>query len=139
MSHWVWDDIVELPDASAKTTTVGELLALAKADLGEDAVLELVDGLGRDIVVAFYCAHCDTFEEVVKPRHQVSDVDSVCPKCGGIRQPLLTHTIDGSETFLDKTLFEIGIPLLHVVAARSGMHYRYYELTGDESTVLTFT
>ena len=36
---------------------------------------------------------------------------------------------------LDKTLFEIGIPLLHIVGGRVGMNTTYYEFAGDESEV----
>ena len=36
---------------------------------------------------------------------------------------------------LDKTLFEIGIPLLHIVGGRVGMNTTYYEFAGDEPEV----
>ena len=45
------------------------------------------------------------------------------------------HSINGTEDFLDKTLFEIGIPLLHIVGGRVGMNTTYYEFAGDESEV----
>ena len=45
------------------------------------------------------------------------------------------HSINGTEEFLGKTLFEIGIPLLHIVGGRVGMNTTYYEFAGDESEV----
>lgn len=45
------------------------------------------------------------------------------------------HSITGSESFLDKTPMEIGIPLLHIVGGRIGMDTTYYEFTSDEAEV----
>ena len=46
------------------------------------------------------------------------------------------HTINGEEDFLDKELYEIRIPLYHIIAVRKGMKYVYYELSKDKNEVL---
>jgi hypothetical protein len=47
------------------------------------------------------------------------------------------HTIDGRRPdILDRTLAGIGIPQWDVLGGRAGLAVRYYELSGDRSTVL---
>ena len=46
-----------------------------------------------------------------------------------------THSITGTESFLDKKLFEIGIPLLHIISGRNGMDVRYFEFSADADIV----
>lgn len=137
-SHWVWDDIVELQDCRSATTTLGNLLQLVRQDMGQETILEFVDGLGRDIVVDLYCPSTGNRTPVYKPRHRVSMEDAISPETGEMCLPNLTHTITGNEEFLDKTLAEIGIPPLHIIAARNGMQYRYFELTGDAEHFFDF-
>ena len=45
------------------------------------------------------------------------------------------HSLNGDEDFLDKTPFEIGIPLLHIVGGRKGLNTVYYEFSGDAPEV----
>ena len=40
------------------------------------------------------------------------------------------------EDFLDKKLYDVGIPLYHIIAVRKGMKYVYYELSKDKNEVL---
>ena len=48
----------------------------------------------------------------------------------------IMHTATGQEGFLDKKLYEIGIPLYHIIAARKGLKCIYYELSKDKNEVL---
>lgn len=137
-SHWIWEDIIELEDCRADSTTLGDLLEIAREQMGAETIIEFVDGLGRDYIVALQCRTCNTTTEVHRPLHQVTWNDGICPECGEIRQPVMTHTVTGEEDFLEKTLREIGIPPLHIVAARNGLNYRYFELTGDVEWFLDF-
>ena len=41
------------------------------------------------------------------------------------------HSLNGSETFLDKTVADIGIPPLHIVCGRIGSRARFFEFTAD--------
>ena len=54
-----------------------------------------------------------------------------CPHCGAQMTFDSFHSVNGTEPFLNKTIHEIGIPLLHIVGGRVGMHTTHYELTGD--------
>jgi adenylyltransferase/sulfurtransferase len=45
------------------------------------------------------------------------------------------HSIKGEEDFLDKTLFEVGIPLMHIICGRVGMNTTYYEFTADKEEI----
>jgi adenylyltransferase/sulfurtransferase len=46
-----------------------------------------------------------------------------------------THVITGSEGFLNRTPYEIGIPLFHIISARKGSTFKYYEFTRDSVEV----
>jgi molybdopterin/thiamine biosynthesis adenylyltransferase len=139
LSHWVWSDIIELPEHRASTTTARELLEIARRELGPDAVLEFTDGMGRDIVTTLHCSACQTETEQLKPLYRVTETDAICPTCGETRQPLFTHTVRGDERFLDHTLSDLGIPPLHIIAARNGESYCFLELTGDAADFFQFT
>jgi len=137
-SHWIWSDIVELEGYRAETTTLEQMLERAQQDLGQGTVLEFVDGLGRDFLLTLDCKTCGNSIEIMKPLHLVDASLAECATCGGPREPVITHTITGTESFLSMTLKEFGIPALHIVAARNGLTYRYYELTGDAEQALNF-
>jgi hypothetical protein len=131
-SHWRWGEITELPACRADATTARELLAIARRHLGPDAIVEIGDGLGRDVLLELVCHHCDRRERVVKPLHSLTETGARCPTCGNEREPRHTHQITGDEDFLDEPLCAIGIPPLHILPARAGDRYGFFELTGDE-------
>jgi molybdopterin/thiamine biosynthesis adenylyltransferase/DNA-binding transcriptional regulator YhcF (GntR family) len=133
-SHWQYGEIIECPDLSASQTTAREMLAVARKDLGDAAVLEL----DQEIVLALECPHCGTHTEVFRPLTRVTFDEGICPTCGQLRQVRMTHVITGSETFLDRTLRQIGVPSLHIIRARNAVEYRFYELTGDLAETLHF-
>lgn len=137
-SHWTWDAIVELPDCTSAGTTLGELWTIARDHLGSDAVLELSEGLGRDFVTYLICPRCATATPVYRPHHSISWAGGLCPACGQPRQPELVHAFSGDEDFLDLPLAAIGIPPLHIIPARSGPEYAFFELTGDAGTFFDF-
>jgi hypothetical protein len=124
-----------VPQATAKRTTVREMLGIARRDLGPDAVLEL----DQEIVVALTCPVDNTREEVFRPLKRVKYDEGICPICGNLRQIEMTHVITGDEPFLDRPLSEIGVPPLHILRARNSAEYRFYELTGDEAEALHFS
>ncbi len=126
-SHWVYGEITELADRKASTTTVAEMLRIAREALGQDAVLEL----DQEIVTQLECHQCETTTDVFKPISQVSYNEGVCPGCGELREVHMAHVVTGDEPFLNRTLLGIGVPPLHVVRARNESEYRFFELTGD--------
>ncbi len=132
-SHWIYGAITELP-ARAEQTTFDEMLQIAHADLGSDAVLEL----DQEIILSLRCPKCDTTENVLKPISDVSFQGAHCAVCGILREIEMTHMITGNEPFLNRSLASMGIPSLHIIRANNGVEYRFYELTGDLTDALHF-
>jgi molybdopterin/thiamine biosynthesis adenylyltransferase/predicted RNA-binding Zn-ribbon protein involved in translation (DUF1610 family) len=134
MSHATLEPIVELIERSSADTTLGELLTISRERLGPETVLEF-DG---ELVVSMHCPDCSLESQVLRKMARLSESAFVCPDCGGRREMVLTHRIDGSEDFLSATLDEVDIPPLGIVRARNGSESVYYELTGDVEKVLGF-
>lgn len=132
-SHWTYGQITELP-ARAERTTLGDLLRIARADLGPDAMLEL----DQEVITQLTCPRDHTVEEVLRPLGEVTFEAGHCPTCGVLRESTLTHVISGEEKYLHRTLASVGVPPLHIVKAQNGLHYRFYELTGDLPDTLHF-
>lgn len=132
-SHWIYGDVTELP-ARAARTTLADLLRIARADLGPEAMLEL----DQELVVSLACPQCRTVDEILRPLSEVSFEAGRCPTCGLLRETKMTHLITGSENFLQRTLASVGVPPLHILRAHDGREYRFYELTGDLPEALHF-
>jgi adenylyltransferase/sulfurtransferase len=133
-SHWVYGDITELP-LRANSTTLEELLRIAKNDLGPDALLEL----DQELVLSLECTECNTTENMLQPMSEVSFESAHCPSCGNMREVNMTHMITGDETFLHHTLSSVGIPPYHIIRANNAVEYYFYELTGDQKETLHFS
>ena len=129
MSHDTYEKIVE-KNWSVRTTTLGDVLGVARIDLGRNAVVDF----DRDIASVGKCS-CGATKDLFVPVHKLRGEMLTCPDCGKQMTFESFHSINGTEDFLDKTLFEIGVPLLHIVAGRVGMNMTYYEFTGDEPEV----
>ena len=109
------DPIVEVEDGTAVSTTLAQLLAIAQEKLAEDTVLEF-DG---EIVTTMTCLDCGEQFPIFRKMARLYENESTCPNCGGHREMALTHRIDGSEDFLDRTLAEMDVPPLGIIRARS--------------------
>lgn len=133
-SHWTYGEIIELPTRS-ETTSLEEMLKIARADLGPDAILEL----DQELILALKCPRCHTVEQILQPISQVSFEFAHCPSCGAMRETEMTHVITGDEPFLNRTLASVGVPPLHILRAYNAQEYRFYELTGDLETALHFS
>jgi adenylyltransferase/sulfurtransferase len=132
-SHWIYGDVTELP-ARAERTTLDDILRIACADLGLNAVIEL----DQELVTKLECKNCHTVEETLKPLSDVTFESGHCPICGELREASMTHLITGDETFLHRTLSSVGIPRLHIIRAQNGVEYRFYELSADLPDTLHF-
>lgn len=132
-SHWTYGEITELP-ARAEHTTLADLLRIARADLGPDAMIEL----DQELITSLECPTCNTKEEILKPLSDVTFEGGHCPTCGLLRETNLTHIISGEENFLHRTLASVGVPPLHILRVHNGVEYRFYELTGDLQDALHF-
>ena len=93
-SHWTYGEITELP-ARAEHTTLEDLLRIARADLGAEAVIEL----DQELITSLACPVCHTLEQVLKPLSAVSFEAGHCPTCGTLRNTELTHVITGDREF----------------------------------------
>ena len=133
-SHWTYGEITELP-LRADITTLQDMLRIAHRDLGQEAVLEL----DQELVLALSCSNCGTREEVLQPISSVGFNRAHCPTCGILRETELSHTINGDENFLMRTLASVGVPALHIIRAYNAQEYRFYELTGDLPDALHFS
>ena len=130
MSHDLYENIVEMP-WSARTASIGQVLNKAKEDLGNNAILDF----DRDIATEAICS-CGISKEIFKPINKLKNKDIVCEKCGKTMRFESIHSIYGNENFLDRKLFDIGIPLFHIISARSGINYIHYELSHDKDEVM---
>jgi adenylyltransferase/sulfurtransferase len=133
-SHWTYGEISELP-LRADTTTLNDLLQIARRDLGPQAVIEL----DQELILALSCPQCGSREEVLQPISEVGFNRAHCPTCSILRETEMTHTIYGEEPFLSRTLASLGVPPLHVMRAFNDQEYRFYELTGDLADTLHFS
>jgi len=132
-SHWTYGEITELP-ARAERATLEDLLKIARADLGPDAVIEL----DQELVTSLECPKCHSLEKVLRPLSEITFEAGHCPTCGTLREAQFTHMITGEEDFLHRTLQSVGVPQLHILRAHNGIEYRFYELTGDLQEALHF-
>jgi len=132
-SHWTYGEITELP-ARAERATLEDLLRIARADLGPEAVIEL----DQELVTSLECPNCQTIEEVLRPVSEITFEAGHCPTCGELRDAQFTHMITGEENFLHRTLANVGVPPLHILRAHNGIEYRFYELNGDLPEALHF-
>ncbi len=130
MSHDLYEDIREM-EWSAKETTLRDVLSQAETDLGHGALIDF----DRDIATYAECT-CGNKKEIFNTVNRLHGKDVVCDKCGMSMQFDTVHTIRGEETYLDKTLYEIGIPMYHIICVRKGTECIYYELSKDKTAVL---
>ncbi len=129
MSHDTYENIVPKP-WSARSITLREILESVRKDLGEKAVIDF----DRDIATTAKCT-CGEHKDLFTPVHKLKGAMLTCPKCGEQMNFESLHSIKGDEPFLDKTPYEIGLPLLHIIGGRIGMHTTYYEFSADEAEV----
>jgi adenylyltransferase/sulfurtransferase len=131
-SHETLDEVISLPHTS-EMLTVRELLNFARERLGPDAELEIV----RDMLERLTCPQCGAVEELFTSLGRVRAERAFCPNCPGTRRNVVTfYRIRGTESFLDRTLAELGVPPFDILVARSGERMIGLELTADSHHVL---
>jgi molybdopterin/thiamine biosynthesis adenylyltransferase len=131
-SHDPLEKIVPMP-WSINTTTVSEALAEARRLLGPSAELEL----GRDVLEKMVCPNCHAEESLFVSLGQVNSNKAACPDCNTARREVITfYKIRGSESFLDRTLAQIGVPPFDILIARTTDRAIGLELSEDAPAVL---
>jgi adenylyltransferase/sulfurtransferase len=130
-SHDTLDPIETLP-WSVQETKAGDLLARVRSDLGPDAIIET----NHDLLSGLTCASCGRTTPRSASLGKVTEAEGKCPHCGELCAPEIYHTIGGETPLLDKSLFELGVPMWDIVLGRAGAKQRGYEFAGDRRAVL---
>jgi len=132
LSHDLLDEVVTL-DEGVDEMTAGQLLNHVHKVMGQACEVELA----RDVLEAFECSKCGKRETVFASLGQINADRALCPQCQDVRRDVKTfYKIDASQTFLKRTLAEIGIPPFDIVVARTADRVVGFELSGDARRVL---
>ncbi len=123
-------DVLETP-LRAKESTLGDLLALARKELGAQAYVTLEDD--REVIVGIACGQCDRSRRVLALAGTLAEKDALCETCNQPMRPDLRSRLDGAEGLSERSLLEVGIPPLHIVRVRNDETGRemLIELSGD--------
>lgn len=144
-AHATYPHIEELAvDTSATLRHL--LLHVSKPEhCGDGAALDLRSE--RSFVLRARCRQCGRWVDMYLPRFAIFENDAWCSDCAAgeprdvapgvtteVEELSLFRLGETPEAVLDRTLKEIGVPLLGVLPVlRSSGDYHYYELTGDRS------
>ena len=132
MSHFTYENVVELPQKSSELT-LKDLRKIGAKDL---AASDVVVEFSRDIVHELECPECHTREEIFAPVGGIKYQQGRCPRDGQMRIVKTIHSYSGTENFASRTLDKLGLPLFDVFSVRSSEAERAYLLAGDRSSVL---
>ncbi|HEY7402490.1 MAG TPA: ThiF family adenylyltransferase [Candidatus Angelobacter sp.] len=132
MSHYTFAEIISLEETSHELT-LKQLLAAAREQLGAQAV---VVEFSRDVVHKLSCPGCGAEEELFAPVGTVPYARGKCPACGQMRAVITAHSYTGTESFGERTLDQLGLPLFDVFSARSAEREIAYLIAGDKKQVL---
>ncbi len=132
MSHYTFTEVVSL-EATSRELTLKQLLALARQKLG---VQEVVVEFSRDIIHKLACPGCGAEEELFAAAGTVPYARGKCPACGQMRAVITAHSYSGTESFGERALDQLGLPLFDVFSARSAEREIAYLIAGDKKQVL---
>ncbi|HEY3396700.1 MAG TPA: ThiF family adenylyltransferase [Armatimonadota bacterium] len=130
LAHYTYPAV--LPTEFGSATPLGEVLDFVKHEVGPNAVLEL----SREVCVALRCKHCEELQPLFRSLGQVTEAEGRCPRCSDLREPELMHSLYGDESYLDKTLGQVGIPPYDVFTGRDGLDMKHYLMSGDRALVM---
>lgn len=134
LSHEIWEEIVELPTATAQGTSLGELLSIARGQFDSNANLIIPAFVSRAT-----CRVCGTERTLNLPLYQITFTEGHCEKCGELLSLATHEEINGQEDFLGLSLAQVGVPALDIIPARTAdWRFKYFELTGDAQTFFTY-
>jgi len=134
MSHETYGDPVELPLGSTGATA-RQLLeaACAAAGCAVDASRLVLD---RDLVVSIDCVPCGSSRRIMKTLSQVGHQETICPACGQIARPRLTHAVEAASPLAASTLSDLGIPPYDIVRIESADQEGVFLLAGDRAAAI---
>jgi adenylyltransferase/sulfurtransferase len=153
LAHGTYDNIEELP-LSANQTTLKELFFAVENSLGKGATLNL----GRRFILEIRCRHCGKILPLMRPAHRIFDDELICNDCNEGRKETSHERIesftpksedqtyvksvssfsykDAPEELLNMTLWDLGVPPLHILSASNNGEHKAFELTADCAKVL---
>jgi molybdopterin/thiamine biosynthesis adenylyltransferase len=111
--------------------TFGSLLEQARAELGDDAVLELE----HEVVLSAHCRRCEREEQLERPLDTLKADTGVCASCETPMRLELTHRVDASSPLLGRCAVDLGLPPADYVVGRSGEDRCFFALLGPSSAV----
>jgi adenylyltransferase/sulfurtransferase len=132
MSHYTLPEIVALSEMS-DDLTLQQLWNRAAKDLGSDQVAV---EFSRDVIHKLTCPGCAQEQELFSPVGSVSYEAGRCPSDGQMRVVQAVHSYDGSQSFGDRKLTELGLPRFDIFTGRSSTREIGYLLGGDAGLVL---
>ncbi len=131
MSHHTHADVVRL-DARSCETTLRDLWKRAAHELGGNVVLEF----SREVVHRFTCPRCGAEEEVFAAVGTVPYEHGRCTCSDEMRAVHAVHSYSGTESFGNRRLNTLGLPLFDVFVARNEERERAFLMAGDAAEVL---
>jgi adenylyltransferase/sulfurtransferase len=132
MSHYTFAEVEQLAETSHELT-LKQLLERARRQLGsQDVVLEF----SRDVIHKLACPGCGAEEELFAAVGTVPYGRGKCFACGQMRAVITAHSYTGAESFGERTLDRLGLPLFDVFTARSAEREISYLIAGDQREVL---
>jgi len=132
MSHYTLPEIVALSETS-EDLTLQQLWNRAVKDLSSDQV---VVEFSRDVIHKLTCPTCGQAQEHFAPVGSVSYEAGRCPNDGQMRVVQAIHSYDGSQSFGDRKLCELGLPRFDIFTGRSSTREVGYLLGGDAGLAL---
>ena len=132
MSHETYTDIRAWPNSSA-TTTINDLFSFASQEL---QTTELVLEFSRDIIHKLKCPKCGKESEIFAPVGSVSSEAGKCPDDGEMREVITVHNYTGRESYGDRCIAELGLPLFDVFTARCAEREFQILMEGDREATL---
>ena len=132
LSHYVWDKVVEISEAS-NALTLEQLLQRAARDLNSD---EVVLEFSRDIIHKLVCPQCAAEEECFVPVGAIRYHQGRCPNDGHMRVVQTLSGYRGEPELGSRRLDQLGLPRLDIFTARSQEAEISYCIAGDAVAVL---
>jgi adenylyltransferase/sulfurtransferase len=132
MSHYTFAEVISLEETS-RELTLKQLLAGARQKLGAQ---EVVVEFSRDIIHKLACPGCGAEEELFAAVGTVPYARGKCPACGQMRAVITAHSYSGPESFGERALDQLGLPLFDVFSARSADREIAYLIAGDQKQVM---
>jgi adenylyltransferase/sulfurtransferase len=132
MGHFRFGEITEVPEFSAGSATIVDILNRFKTETGS---ANAYVNVGREIVTELRCARCGTAERPLRGVRSVREAEATCLTCGDLRVAETAHTLTEDDPLARLPLKDLGIPELEVLEVRGDGAVRWYELTGDLAAV----